>query len=138
MEVAKPPELRRLTVDSIQEAIDQDPYTRFEVLKDWQHGNNDLRGGSVLRADHFPHLLAYVRAGLMLGVPADQAAVIRRLRAESEARAQAAMAETKLAQASTARAEARAAEARAAAAAIGTDVPPPMPPVTEETSDLAF
>jgi hypothetical protein len=135
MEVAKPPELRRLTLDAVQSAISTDPYARFEVLKDWAKGFNDLRGGSVVRADHFPHLVDYVRAGLMLGVPTDQAKVIARMRHEAEARAEAALAETKLAEAATARASAEAAAARAAAVNVGHTTPTA---IVEDDANLDF
>lgn len=142
MEVAKPPELRRLTLDAVSAAIDADPYARFEVLKDWAHGFHELRGGSVIRADHFPHLTAYVRSGLMLGVPTDQAEVIARMKREAEAKAEAALAETKLAEAAAARAQATAAEARAHAAAVGGDTPttttPPGEGIVEDSPDLDF
>jgi len=135
MEVAKPPELRRLTIDAVAAAIAQDPYARFEVLKDWRHGHHEITGGSVIRADHFPFLQDYVKAGLMLGVPSDQGAVIARMRKEAEARANAALAETRLAEASASRAATQAAEARAAAATI--EQAPPNDGV-EEADDLAF
>jgi hypothetical protein len=109
MEVAKPAELRALTAEAIAEAIKADPYTRFEVLADWK---GQMRKGSVVRADHVPHIADYVAAGLQLGAPQDQAKVIARLRAETEARAELAAREADVARAAAARLDAQAAEAR--------------------------
>ena len=136
MEVAKPAELRRLNTDTIAAAVAADPYVRFEVLKDWHHGHHEIAAGSIVRADHLPFLADYVRAGLMLGVPSDQSKVIERMRAEAQARADAALSETRLAEASAARAESAAAEARAAAAAIGDTAPATQP--AEEARELSF
>ncbi|MAF27867.1 MAG: hypothetical protein CL819_01305 [Croceicoccus sp.] len=121
MEIAAPVELRRLTYDAVCAAVESDPYARFEVLVDWGHGVDQLKAGSVIRADHVVHLRDFVKHGLQVGLPADQTEVIARMRAETEARHQAALAETKLAEASAASAAAAAAATRAAAIAEGDD-----------------
>lgn len=112
LEVAAPAALRALNFDTVKAAVEADPYTRFEVLEDWR---GQLRAGAIIRADHVPHLLDYVQAGLQLGIPQDQAQVIARYKAETEARARMAEQEAKLAEATTARIQTQAAEARALA-----------------------
>lgn len=121
MEIAAPAELRRLTFDAVCQAIDADPYTRFEVLMNWGHAVDQLKAGSIIRADLVPHVRDFVKHGLQLGLPRDQSEVIARMRAETEARHRNALAETKLAHAEAARAEAAAAATRAQAFADGDD-----------------
>lgn len=129
MEVAAPSELRRLTFDAVQAAIKADPYTRFEVLADWGHGVDQFKAGAVVRADHVTHIADFCRHGLQLGLPSDQKEVIARMRAETQARHQAAVAETKLAEAATERAAAATAAANVEAIAAGasTEVPDQAP-----------
>lgn len=112
MEIASPPELLKLSPETVTEAIKEDPYARFEVLREWSHGVRTLREGEVVRADLSPYLLDWIRAGLMVGVPKNQDQIIAKLREEAQARIKAAVAEAGLAQATAARIEAEAAEAK--------------------------
>lgn len=112
MEIARPPELIKLTPETVTKAIEEDPYARFEVLRTWNHGVRTLREGEIIRADLSPYLMDWIRAGLLVGVPRDQESVIAQLREEAEARVKKAIAEAGLAQAAAARVEAEAAEAR--------------------------
>jgi len=100
MEVVDPPEVRRLTTETVSSAIAENPYAEFEVLKDFYVGTKSLRTGSVLRADMFetragasslPHL---VSRGLHLGTPLRQEEAIAKVKAAAEARIQVALAET--------------------------------------------
>jgi len=106
MEVARPVELRKLSAETVAQAISADGFARFEVLKDWETAHLTLRAGTILRADHVRYLVDYVKSGLLLGEPTDQREVIERLRVEAEARTKAAIAEANLAKAAAQRAEA--------------------------------
>jgi len=107
MEVAAPSELRALSQENVRNAIAEDSYVRFEVLSNWR---GQLRQGAIVRADHYPHLVDYVGAGLQLGAPRDHGVYIAQVKAEQEARVQAAKADTMAAQASAAKAQAISAE----------------------------
>jgi len=112
LEVTAPPEVRKLGVDTIREAIKANPYAQFEVLADWK---GQFTKGAVVRADHVPNILDLVSVGLLLGEPTDHSDVIERFRAEAEERSRAAMQEAFAARAAAARADAEAAASRAAA-----------------------
>jgi hypothetical protein len=103
---------RVLSLDTIEQAIKKDPYVRFEVLEDWK---GQFRKGSLVRADHSTHLLAYVASGLKLGVPQNQDALLAKLHAETVAMHALAENEAALARAAVARIDAQAAEIRALA-----------------------
>ena len=114
MEVARPPELRRLSVESVVAAVRQDPYVTFEILEDWdKQPGSILKMGSTVRAHHVPHLMDYVRHGLLVGTPQDQGKTLAHLRAQHVERAERVQLEAQLAGAAAERAEAVAAEARA-------------------------
>ena len=104
MEVAKPAELMRLTVDAVEDIIKDDPFARFEVLVHWRTASHNIPVGTVIRADHFPRLVDYVKAGLRVGVPQDQGEAIARMRMEAEARSRLAAEETRLARVAAERA----------------------------------
>ena len=106
MEVAKPPELKRLTVESVENIVENDPFARFEVLLHWKTATHNIPVGTVIRADHFPRLVDYVRAGLCVGVPDNQAEAITRMRLEAEAHARLRAEETRLARVAADRAAA--------------------------------
>jgi len=120
MEVAAPAELRALNADALAGMVQDNPYARLEILEDWaKSANSQFRKGAIVRADHVPHLVDYVRHGLKVGIPQDQAAQIAKLKAEHAARLAAAEAEGQLAKAQIESAEARMAAARAEAIAAG-------------------
>lgn len=118
MELAKPAELRKMSVEAVQRAVAENPYVSLEVLADWDKApGSQFRKGARIRVDHVPHLIDYVRHGLMLGIPENQDAMIVRLRAQAKAREEKALQEVGLAKAAADRAEAELAERRATAAA---------------------
>ncbi len=106
LEVALPVELRKLSAETVAAAIEQDPFARFEVLVNWETSHMTLRAGTILRADHVRYLVDYVKAGLFLGEPTDQKAVVERMKAEADARTRAAIEATRLAKVAAERAEA--------------------------------
>lgn len=89
LEVSAPPVLRALDLPSVKRIISTEPYARFEVLVTWKHASSYLPAGREIRADHYPMLLDYVRAGLKLGMPQDQEAAIDQYRAQAQGRADA-------------------------------------------------
>jgi hypothetical protein len=113
MEIARPPELRRLSLDAVVAAVAENPYVELEVLKSWESGFTQFAAGAKIRADRVPFLIDFIRAGLMVGPPSDQAETVARLRAQADAQAAAAIAETELAKAAHGKAQAEAAAARA-------------------------
>jgi len=127
METVDPPELRKLTKDTVAEAVAADSYAKFEVLYDFHQGSQVLREGSIIRADMFesrggscrlPHL---VERGLCLGVPTGQDEALARIKAATEARIQAAKAETAMKHADEHKEQA--AQAMAHASAILDEIP---------------
>lgn len=86
VELTMPAELRTLSLDDIRRAIQEDPYTRFEVLVSWAKHGVQFSSGQVVRADQTPRVVDYCMHGLKLGVPRNQEAYLNRLRAETQAR----------------------------------------------------
>lgn len=110
LEFSAPQSLRRLDLSTVQKAVTENPYAEFEVLEAWGFAGTQLPAGRVLRADHYPQIVDYVRAGLSLGLPQSQEAAARAY-AEAAAQQRAsearAVAERKQAAADQAAAEAR-------------------------------
>jgi len=102
VEITAPPALRALSQEGVRRAVEEDPDVRFEVLNNWR---GQLQAGAIVRADHLPHLLDYVGAGLQLGAPRDHDSHLAQVRAEHDARVANAHAHAKEAQAAAARAQ---------------------------------
>lgn len=87
------PHLRVLSWQDMRQAIENDPYVRFEVLKDWQRSGYRFRAGQIVHADRTPMLRDYVQSGLQCGVPSNHPELLEQLNQEAEARRQLAQVE---------------------------------------------
>lgn len=107
VEVALPSDLRTLSADAVAQAVEENPYVTLEVLEDCVFpAGVAFRKGDTIRADHYPHLVDYVRSGLKLGIPQDQSEHVRKLREQAQAQIEYAKAQLAAAKATAARAEA--------------------------------
>lgn len=95
--ISAPAVLRKLDLDAVKKAVELDPYAEFEVLETWQNpGIRDhLPSSRRIRADHYPLLLDYVRAGLKLGIPESQEDVVARIKQQANIKQQAVEKEVK-------------------------------------------
>lgn len=99
------PEARRLSLEEVQEIMAASRNAEFDVLADWSHGGRVFRGGQVVRADLYPHLADYVRAGLPLAIPADTSDRAREAIRLADAQRELAQAQTEAARAMAAKAQ---------------------------------
>lgn len=106
LEVASPPELRKLDLAVVNKMIHEDQYAQFEVLADWSRGHLRFAKGQVIRADHYRALGDYVSAGLLLGLPEEYERAVTAARASAAMR-RVAMRDVKVAEAEKAYQEAK-------------------------------
>lgn len=88
IEVAKPIELRRLSIDEVYKILDGEPGAQFEVLSDFEAGAGQWRFGAGFRlnACNYPNLRSFLKAGLALGIPdLDREARVEKAKARAAA-----------------------------------------------------
>lgn len=108
---AAPPEFRKLSPETVEAVIAEDPFAQFEVLRPYRFASLYLTPGQRIRVDRYERIMDHVRNGLLLGRLANHEAVLEQYRAEREA---------KEALAEAARQEARALAAKAAMEELGS------------------
>lgn len=80
------PGSRALSWGDVQQAVEQDPYARFEVLAEWARPGRRYVAGQVVRADQVPQLRDLMHAGLKLAVPQDNPEEVARMKDEADAK----------------------------------------------------
>lgn len=107
---AMPAAARAFTTETVRAIVAENPNAVFEVLEEYKpggFGGGKWAVGRQIKASSYPHLLEYVKKGLRLGVPRDQARHIEKMREQIDMN-------VKAARASTAAIEAHRHEAQAA------------------------
>lgn len=109
---AAPPEFRKLSPETVEAVIKEDPFAEFEVLKPYKFNSLHFKPGQRIRVDRYDDIMSHVRNNLLLGKLANHEAILEEYRKEREA---------KEALARAAREEARALAAKAALQELEAD-----------------